>query len=44
MALTLAFLASIYVTGAIIIVTEMLSKNVWFEDEDGMLHLVMTDC
>ena len=42
MALTIAFLASIYLTGAIILVSEMLSDNVWFEDDDGVLHLVLT--
>lgn len=44
MALMLAFLASIYVTGAIILVSAMLSNDVWFEDEDGTLHLVIADC
>ncbi len=40
MALTIAFIASIYITGAIILVSEVLSPNVWFEDEEGVLHLV----
>ncbi|MFT3867744.1 MAG: hypothetical protein QM715_04510 [Nibricoccus sp.] len=42
MALTIAFIASIYLTGAIILVSEICSNNVWFEDEDGMLYLVIT--
>jgi hypothetical protein len=42
MVLTLAFLASVYITGAIILVSEMLQDTVWFEDADGFLHLVST--
>jgi len=42
MALTLAFLASVYITGAIILVSELLQDTVWFEDADGILHLVRT--
>jgi len=42
MAFTIAFIASIYLTGAIILVSEICSKNIWFEDEEGMLYLVFT--
>jgi hypothetical protein len=41
MALMVAFIVSIYLTGAIILVSEICSKNVWFEDEDGTLCLVI---
>jgi hypothetical protein len=41
MELAIAFIASIYVTGAIILIAEICSDNVWFEDEDGVLSLVL---
>lgn len=42
MVLTLAFLASVYITGAIILISEVMQDTVWFEDADGFLHLVST--
>ena len=43
MAITIAFLASIYVTGAIILISEIYRDTVWFEDAEGMLHLVLSE-
>lgn len=40
MAFAFALIASIYLTGAVILVAEICSKNVWYEDEDGVLYLV----
>ena len=42
MVITIAFIASVYITGAIILVSELLQDAVWFEGGDGLLHLVGT--
>lgn len=42
MAITIAFIASVYITGAIILVLELLDDTVWFEDGDDLLYLVET--